>query len=61
MYVGGHVRITQNDKSAVSLQYLIEEMGDEVDFLHTTRHEGFLQIDAIIFDGDGQTFSKFPK
>ena len=34
-------------------------MSDEVDFLHGVRHESFLKIDSMIFDGNGQTFPKF--
>ena len=34
-------------------------MSDEVDFLHGVRHESFLKIDSMIFDGDSQTFPKF--
>ena len=48
-----------------SLQYLCnlskKPMKDEVDFLHTDKRESFLQIDTMIFDGDRQTFPKFPK
>ena len=29
-----HAQITQNDKFAISLQYLKKELTDEVDFLH---------------------------
>ena len=36
-------------------------MSDEVDFLHADKYEHFLQIDAMVFDGDCQAFSKFPK
>ena len=36
-------------------------MSDEVDFLHADKHESFLQIDNMIFDGDGQAFPKLPK
>ena len=36
-------------------------MSDEVAFLHADKHERFLQINAMIFDGDGQAFPKFPK
>ena len=36
-------------------------MNNEVDFLHADKHESFLQIDAMIFYGDGQAFPKFPK
>ena len=35
-------------------------MSDEVDFLHADKHESFLQIDAMIFDGDDQA-KWFPK
>ena len=30
-------------------------------FLHADKDERFLKIDAMVFDGDGQTFPKFPK
>ena len=43
------------------MQYLKKEESDEVDFLHTNKHESLLQIDTMIFDGDGQAFSKLPK
>ena len=56
-----HAQIIQNNKSAISLQHFKKEMGDEVDFLHADKHESFLQIDTMIFDGYDQTFSKFPK
>ena len=45
----------------ISLQYLKKEVRDKVDFLHADKHESFLQIDTMIFDGDGQAFPKFPK
>ena len=38
-----------------------EKVSDEVDFLHANKHESFLHIDTIIFEGDGQAFLKFPK
>ena len=59
--VAKHVQITQNNNFAISLQYLKTEVSDEVDFLHPDKHESFLQIDTIIFDEDGQAFSKFPR
>ena len=43
------------------LQYLKKKVSDEIDLLHTYKHESFLQIDTIIFDGDGQAFPKFVK
>ena len=36
-------------------------MRDEVDFLHSDKHESLLQIDNKFFDGYGQAFPKFPK
>ena len=56
-----HAQIVQNNKFAISLQYLKKEVRDKVDFLHADKHESFLQIDTMIFDGDGQAFPKFTK
>ena len=64
-----HAQTTQNNKFAISLQYLKKEvniketynnfgLSDEVDILHADEHESFLQIDSLIFDGDGNTFAK---
>ena len=61
MCVTRHAQITQNNKFAISLQYLKKEVSVEVDFLHVGKHESFLQIDTMIFDGDGQAFPKYPK
>ena len=36
-------------------------MSDEVDLLHAYKHESFLEIDTMIFDGDGQAFPGFQK
>ena len=36
-----HVQIRQNDKFAISLQYL-KEGNDELNFLHRDKHESFL-------------------
>ena len=46
-----HVQITQNNKFAISLQYLQKEMSDEVDFLHVDKYESLLQIDTKILVG----------
>ena len=46
--VARHAQITQNNKSAISLQYLKKEFSDEVDFLHADKHESLLQIDGMI-------------
>ena len=61
MCVAKHVQSSQNNKFAISMQYLKKEMSDEVDFLRADKHESFLQINTMIFGGDGQAFSKFPK
>ena len=61
MCVARHAQITQSNKFSISLKYLKKEVIDEVDFLHADKDENYLQIDTIIFDGNGQAFPKFPK
>ena len=56
-----HAQIAQNNKFAISLQYLKKEKRDKVDFLHAVKHESFLQTDTMIYNGDGQAVPKFPK
>ena len=56
-----HAHINKNNKVAISLQYIKKEVSDEIDFLHVDKHESSLQIDTMIFHGDGQTISKLPK
>ena len=51
MCVARHVQISQNNKFAISLQYLKKEMSDEVDPLHTDKDESLLQIDIMILMG----------
>ena len=53
-------QITQNNKFAISLQYLKKELSDEVDFLHADKHESLLQIDTMILTG-WSSISKVPK
>ena len=48
MCVARHAQITQNNKFAISLQYLKKDVSDEVDFLHADPHEILLQINAMI-------------
>ena len=55
-----HAQITQNNKFAISLQYLKKELSDEVDFLHADKHESLLQIDTMILTG-WSSISKVPK
>ena len=38
-----------------------EEESQEVDFLRADKHERFLKIDSMIFEGDVQASPKFPK
>ena len=42
-----HAQIIQNNKFAISLQYLKNEVSDEVDFLHADKGESSLQIDTM--------------
>ena len=48
-----------------SSQYLCsisrKKVRGEVAFLHADKDESYLQIDTMIFDGDGQAFLNFPK
>ena len=48
MCVTRHVQISQNNKFAISLQYLKQEFSNEVDFFHADMHENLLQIDSMI-------------
>ena len=50
-----HAQITQNSKFAIFLKNLKKEVEWSC-FLHAYKHESFLPIDAMIFDGDGQAF-----
>ena len=45
------VQSTQNNKFAISLQYLKKNGKNEVDFLLADKHQRFLQIDTIILVG----------
>ena len=40
-----HSQNSQNSKFAMSLQHLIKEVRDEVDFLYADKHQSFLQVD----------------
>ena len=46
--VARHAQIIQNNKFAISLQYLKNEVSDEVDLLRVDKEESFLQIDSMI-------------
>ena len=36
-------------------------MSGGADFLHAGKHESFVQVNTMIFDGNGQAFRKFAK
>ena len=46
--VSRHAQSTQNNKSAISLQYLKENEKNEVDFLLSDKPQRSFQIDTII-------------
>ena len=55
-----HVQITQNNKFAISLQYVKREESDIADILQADKHESLLEKMILrFFDGDGQAFPKF--
>ena len=56
-----HFQSSQNNKFAMSFQYLKEEFRDELDFLHVDKHQNFLQGDTIIIERHDQAFSKYSK
>ena len=39
-----HSQSSQNSKFEMSLQYLRKKVKDEVDFLHTDKHQSFLKV-----------------
>ena len=49
--MASHVLITQNNKFAISSQYIKKEESDEVELLHADKHESLLQIDTMILVG----------
>ena len=59
--IARHAHSTQNNNFAISLHCLKENVKNEIDFVPVDKHESFLQIDTVIYDGDGQAFPKFPK
>ena len=59
--VAKHAQSTQNNKFAISLQYVRENLKDEVDFLPADKHQRFLQIDTITLGVCSQTCPNYPK
>ena len=58
--VARHVQGTQNNRAAISLQYLKKNVEDEVDFSPANKHQGFLQIDTIILGVCGEVCPNCP-
>ena len=52
---------TQNNKFTISLQYLNENVKDEVNFLPADKRESFLQVDNITLGVRCQESPKYPK
>ena len=48
------MKISQNNKFAMSLQYLKEEVRDEVDFLHAGKHHSLYFTKGGDGDGEGE-------
>ena len=48
-------------KFAISLQYLKDDVNDEVDFLSMDKYQGFLQFDTIILGVCSQACPIYPK
>ena len=54
VFVAKYAQITQNNKFAISLQYLKKELINEVDFFHADKHQSFLKLISTLWP------SKFP-
>ena len=59
--VARHAQSTQNNKFAISLQHLKENIKDEVDFWSEDKHQRFLQIDTVILSVCDQACPNYPK
>ena len=60
-YIARYARSTQNNKFAISLQYLQKCIGEEVEFLPSDKYESLLQDDIFTLSVCSQTRSKYPK
>ena len=56
-----HVQSIQNNKFAISLQYLKENAKDEVDFFPADKRQRLLQIDTTILSVRGQACPNYQK
>ena len=51
----------QNNKFAISLQYVEKEVRNDVHFFACRKTSKLLQVGIIIFDGSGQASPKYPE
>ena len=58
--IANHAQSTKKSKFAKSLQYLKKEVRDELTFC-ADKHQSFLQVNTITFDGRSQAFPKYSK
>ena len=61
MFITRLAQSTQNNKFAISLQYLKENGKNEVDFLPADKHQRFLKIDTIILGVCSQACVNYSK
>ena len=61
-------KVPKNSKFAMPLQYLKQEVRDEVDFLHADKHQSWFQhfwhqsfLQGFLIDEHNQSFSKYSK
>ena len=59
--IAKHSQSINNNKFTISLQYLKENVKDEVDFLAADKCWRFLQSDTIILGVRGQGCPNYPK
>ena len=56
-----HAQSTQDNKFAIPLQYVKEDVRDKVDFLHADKRQKFLQINSFILGACGQACPNYSK
>ena len=61
VYVDRHAQSIDNNKFTIYLEYLKENVKNEVDFLPVDNCWGFLQKDTIILGVYGQACPSYPK
>ena len=61
MCVARHAQSTQSNKFEITLQYLNQNVKDEVEFLSADKHESFLQGDNITLGVRNQACPEYPK